>query len=78
MGLREQLIKRLTVADGAMGTLLYDQGFDLCFEELNLSDPEKVKVVHQSYLDAGATLIQTNTYAANAVKLKKIWLREVC
>ncbi|GAF19805.1 5,10-methylenetetrahydrofolate reductase [Bacillus sp. JCM 19046] len=76
MGLREQLINRLTVADGAMGTLLYDQGFDLCFEELNLSDPEKVKVVHQSYLDAGATLIQTNTYAANAVKLKKYGLEK--
>lgn len=74
MGLREQLVNRLTVADGAMGTLLYDQGFDLCFEELNLSDPEKVGAVHQSYLDAGATLIQTNTYAANAVKLAKYGL----
>ncbi|MBU8597745.1 bifunctional homocysteine S-methyltransferase/methylenetetrahydrofolate reductase [Shouchella clausii] len=76
MELRDKLKTSLIVGDGAMGTLLYEQGFDLCYEELNLSQPDAVYNVHRSYIEAGAKLLQTNTYAANAVKLKKYGLDE--
>ncbi|WP_054711772.1 bifunctional homocysteine S-methyltransferase/methylenetetrahydrofolate reductase [Bacillus sp. JCM 19041] len=76
MELRERLATQLITADGAMGTLLYEQGFDLCYEELNLSNPNAIASVHQAYIEAGATLIQTNTYAANAIKLERYGLQD--
>ncbi|NGZ74435.1 bifunctional homocysteine S-methyltransferase/methylenetetrahydrofolate reductase [Saccharibacillus alkalitolerans] len=71
MGLLDELRKRVIVADGAMGTLLYLNGIDRCFEELNLTRPEQVRQIHRAYLGAGAEVIQTNTYAANDHKLKR-------
>ncbi|MDO3411878.1 bifunctional homocysteine S-methyltransferase/methylenetetrahydrofolate reductase [Saccharibacillus sp. CPCC 101409] len=71
MGLLDELRRRVVVADGAMGTLLYLNGIDRCFEELNLTRPEQVRQIHQAYLTAGAEVIQTNTYAANDQKLKR-------
>lgn len=71
MGLLDELRTRVLVADGAMGTLLYLNGIDRCFEELNLTRPEQVRQIHQAYLGAGAEVIQTNTYAANDHKLKR-------
>ncbi|PJK16664.1 bifunctional homocysteine S-methyltransferase/methylenetetrahydrofolate reductase [Chryseomicrobium excrementi] len=72
----EQLRDRVLVADGAMGTLLYSYGVDHCNEELNFSHPEDVLRVHQQYIEAGAEVIQTNTYAANYVKLARYGLQE--
>ena len=72
----EQLQDRVLVADGAMGTLLYSYGVDHCNEELNLSHPEDVLRVHEQYIAAGAEVIQTNTYAANYVKLARYGLQE--
>ena len=59
------------LADGAMGTLLYERGvpFDQCFDQLNLSQPARVEAIHREYLSAGAELIETNTFGANAVRL---------
>jgi len=59
------------LCDGAMGTLLYERGvpFDRCFDALNLTDRERVLNVHLDYLRAGAEMIETNTFGANAVKL---------
>ncbi|HEY6868024.1 MAG TPA: bifunctional homocysteine S-methyltransferase/methylenetetrahydrofolate reductase [Candidatus Eisenbacteria bacterium] len=59
------------LADGAMGTRLYERGipFDQCFDELNLSQPALVEGIHREYLAAGAELIETNTFGANAVRL---------
>ncbi len=57
-----------------MGTLLYEQGIDQCFEEVNLSQPEMIYQAHQNYVLAGAELLQTNTYAANRLKLQKYGL----
>lgn len=56
------------VFDGAMGTMLYDMGvyFDRSFEELCLTRPELVELVHKKYIDAGAEVITTNTYGANS------------
>ncbi|MDM5297475.1 bifunctional homocysteine S-methyltransferase/methylenetetrahydrofolate reductase [Bacillus pumilus] len=76
MGLLQDLEKRILIADGAMGTLLYSYGIDRCFEELNLSKEEDVKRVHEAYVQAGADIIQTNTYGANYIKLSRYGLEE--
>ncbi|MFQ5943701.1 MAG: bifunctional homocysteine S-methyltransferase/methylenetetrahydrofolate reductase [Anaerolineales bacterium] len=59
------------LADGAMGTLLHTRGipFDACFDELNLSRPELILEIHREYLQAGARIIETNTFGANQHKL---------
>ncbi|MBI1280914.1 MAG: bifunctional homocysteine S-methyltransferase/methylenetetrahydrofolate reductase [Anaerolineaceae bacterium] len=61
------------LGDGAMGTLLHQYGVPIstCFDELNLTHPEQVERVHREYLDAGAELIETNTFGANRYKLGK-------
>lgn len=71
MNLLTELKSRVLIADGAMGTYLYGQGIDACFEELNVTNPEKIISVHEAYVRAGAEVIQTNTYAANVLKLEK-------
>jgi methionine synthase / methylenetetrahydrofolate reductase(NADPH) len=76
MSLLEKLEKQVLIADGAMGTLLYSFGTDSCFEELNLSHPEKIQEIHKAYIDAGADIIQTNTYAANYLKLQRYGLED--
>ena len=62
---------RPILADGAMGTMLNAQGigFDQCFDALNLSNPGLVAEVHRAYIEAGAQIIQTNTFGANRYKL---------
>lgn len=68
----QQLLKqRAVLADGAMGTMLYSAGiaFDTCFDHLNLTHPDLVGSVHRAYLHAGADIIETNSFGANAFKL---------
>jgi homocysteine S-methyltransferase len=62
---------RPLVGDGAMGTMLHARGvgFDQCFDELNLTQPALVADIHREYIDAGAQIIQTNTFGSNAYKL---------
>ncbi len=74
MGLLEKLQTQVLTADGAMGTLLYSYGIDYCYEELNVKKPEIIENIHQQYIDAGADIIQTNTYTANAIKLERYGL----
>ncbi|WP_066314136.1 bifunctional homocysteine S-methyltransferase/methylenetetrahydrofolate reductase [Bacillus sp. FJAT-29814] len=76
MGLLEKLHNQILIADGAMGTLLYSYGTDSCFEELNLSHPDQIQHIHQAYIAAGADIIQTNTYAANYLKLGRYGLED--
>lgn len=76
MNLLEKLSKEILIADGAMGTLLYSYGTDSCFEELNLSHPEQIQAIHQAYIEAGADVIQTNTYAANYLKLQRYGIED--
>jgi homocysteine S-methyltransferase len=66
-----RLRDRVLVGDGAMGTQLYSRGVSLevCFESLNLTRPELVAEVHRAYAAAGAQLLETNTFAANAPAL---------
>lgn len=70
------LKERILVGDGAMGSLLYSYGVDRCFEEHNLTHPEQVLHIHQAYIDAGADIIQTNTYGANYIKLARHGLED--
>ncbi|OCA85757.1 bifunctional homocysteine S-methyltransferase/methylenetetrahydrofolate reductase [Bacillus sp. FJAT-27225] len=72
----EKLQTQILIADGAMGTLLYSYGSDSCFEELNLSHPEQIQNIHKAYIAAGADVIQTNTYAANYLKLQRYGLED--
>lgn len=76
MAFLEKLKNQILIGDGAMGTLLYSFGKDSCFEELNLSHPEKIQEIHKAYIDAGADVIQTNTYAANYLKLQRYGLED--
>jgi methionine synthase I (cobalamin-dependent)/5,10-methylenetetrahydrofolate reductase len=68
----KKLQKSVLVCDGAMGTVLYSQGIFInrCFDELNLSDPDMVRKVHQAYVAARADILETNTFGANIFKLK--------
>jgi methionine synthase / methylenetetrahydrofolate reductase(NADPH) len=64
---------RPILSDGAMGTILNQRGerFDACFDALNLTNPGLVAEVHHAYIDAGAQIIQTNTFGANRYKLAR-------
>jgi homocysteine S-methyltransferase len=62
---------RVHVLDGAMGTMLYSRGVfvNVSYDELNLSQPGLVREVHEAYVQAGAEILETNTFGANPVKL---------
>jgi methionine synthase / methylenetetrahydrofolate reductase(NADPH) len=62
---------RVHVLDGAMGTMLYSRGVfvSACYDELSLSQPALVQEVHEAYVQAGAEILETNTFGANPVKL---------
>jgi len=64
---------RPLLADGAMGTVLYARGIliDRCYEELNLSDPGLILAVHEEYLQAGAEIIESNTFGGNRFRLAR-------
>jgi methionine synthase / methylenetetrahydrofolate reductase(NADPH) len=67
----------ILVADGAMGSQLNETATpQRCFEELNATQPEAVFRVHKEYIDAGAQIIETNTFGANRLKLTACGLQE--
>ena len=74
----EALSERVLVCDGAMGTLLYAKGVFLnrCFDELNLTQPGLVSQVHEAYVQAGADVLETNTFGANRIKLATFGLAD--
>ncbi len=69
----EALAKSVLVSDGAMGSLLYERGIFVTqnFEQLNVTRPDVVKKIHADYLDAGAQILQTNTFGANSFRLER-------
>jgi methionine synthase I (cobalamin-dependent)/5,10-methylenetetrahydrofolate reductase len=69
----EQLGACPLLCDGAMGTMIYSKGipFERCFDELNLSNPALIADIHRAYIDAGADVIETNTFGANRLKLSE-------
>src|ERR1044071_806968 len=78
MDLLDELQGRLVCGDGAMGTMLLDDGVPLerCLEELCLSEPERVSKVHDAYVAVGAEVIETNTFGANRVRLDRFGFGE--
>jgi methionine synthase / methylenetetrahydrofolate reductase(NADPH) len=59
------------LCDGAMGTMLYARGvfINRCYDELNLSQPQLVREIHAEYLQAGAEVVETNTFGGNRFRL---------
>jgi len=75
---RDQLSRRVLVADGAMGTMLYSRGvfINRCFDELNVSQPDLVRQIHQEYAKAGAEILETNTFGASRPRLSAFGVAE--
>ncbi|KZZ84602.1 methionine synthase [Bacillus sp. SJS] len=77
--IREQITKRILVLDGAMGTMIQDanltaddfggEAYDGCNEYLTLTRPEVISRIHETYLQAGADIIETNTFGGTAIVL---------
>src|SRR3981189_2916920 len=67
----ERLKQSPVLCDGAMGTLLYAKGIFInrSYDELNLSQPDLIRAIHHEYLQAGAEIIETNTFGANSFRL---------
>ena len=61
------------LCDGAMGTLLYSKGIFInrCYDELNLSQPDLIRSIHHEYLQAGAEIVETNTFGGNSFRLAR-------
>lgn len=78
MDLLDELQTKILCGDGAIGTLLLDAGIPLerCFEELCVTEPERIETIHQQYIAAGARVIETNTFGANAVRLARFGLED--
>ena len=76
MDLLDELQSRILCGDGAIGTLLLESGIPLerCFEELCVTEPDRIKAIHEQYIGAGARVIETNTFGANAVRLERFGL----
>jgi methionine synthase / methylenetetrahydrofolate reductase(NADPH) len=76
MDFTDELQSKIIPGDGAMGTMLMTSGVGLeqCFEELCVSDPDVVRGIHEQYIAAGARLIRTNSFGANAVRLARFGL----
>ena len=64
--------RRVLLFDGAIGTMLYAKGvyINQCYDSLNLHAAQLVREVHREYVEAGADVVETNTFGANRVKLK--------
>jgi homocysteine S-methyltransferase len=75
--LRDRLREGLIICDGAMGTVLDMYGHtDLPHEIENLKNPGVVERIHGEYIDAGAEIIETNTFSANRLRLSQFHLGE--
>ncbi len=66
------------IFDGAMGTMIYARGvfINTCYDELNLTQPALIRGIHAEYVEAGADVIETNTFGANAIKLGEYGIAE--
>jgi homocysteine S-methyltransferase len=74
----ERLRERPAAGDGANGTRLYELGCDISrgSESLNLTHPDLVRRVHAEYVEAGAELVETNTFAADSLHLEAFGLAD--
>src|SRR6476659_3606532 len=80
--LTNDLLTRLkqgpVLCDGAMVTLLYAKGvfINKCYDELNLTQPDLIRGIHQEYMNAGAEMIETNTFGGNSFRLGRYGLAD--
>ncbi|MGI8924280.1 MAG: bifunctional homocysteine S-methyltransferase/methylenetetrahydrofolate reductase [Fimbriimonadales bacterium] len=71
MGFIETLKARILILDGAMGTRLRELGYDGPLQDLaNLHAPDLVRQTHREYREAGADILETNTFSANSFRLR--------
>jgi len=66
------LKSKTLVSDGAMGTMMQENGLPAghCPEEWNISHPDVISSIHKSYYEAGADVVETNTFGGNLYRLK--------
>ena len=71
MGFLQRLNETPLLADGAMGTMIHAQGLDFeqCFEMLSLTHPQVLVQIHRMYAEAGADILETNTFGANRYRM---------
>ncbi len=74
----QALRERPLLADGAMGTLLYSRGVspEAPFEQLNITRQDVIQQVHIDYINAGAELIETNSFSGNRLRLLNFGLQD--
>lgn len=65
--IRKALSERILVLDGAMGTMLQRHGLSGNSEAFNISHPDIIESIHRAYIEAGADIIETNTFSANRI-----------
>jgi len=72
--LKDRLGKEVILFDGAMGTVLQQRGLKAgdVPEKLNIEKSKEIVEIHKSYLKAGAEILTTNTFGANALKMEEI------
>ncbi len=68
----ERISEHPLIFDGAMGTMIYSKGvfINTCYEHLCITSPKLIAGIHQEYADAGADVIETNSFGANRLKLQ--------
>ena len=68
----ERMADHPLIFDGAMGTMIYSKGvfINTCYEHLCVTNPKLIGGIHQDYADAGADVIETNSFGANRLKLQ--------
>ncbi len=78
--LRDRLRSGVLVCDGAMGTMLHATGnaLDQALPALNLTNPDLVRTIHESYVAAGVDIIQTNTFGGSRLRLSEYGWGERC
>jgi len=76
--LQRKLAESLVIFDGAIGTEIYRRNFfvNASFEQLSVTNPDVILDIHRQYLEAGAEVLTTNTYNANARRLGKFGLAD--
>lgn len=74
--LEEALRERVMVLDGAMGTMIQRQGLSGCNDAMVLTHPDEIEKIHRAYIQAGADIIETDTFNANAISLREYGLHD--
>ncbi|HVH96096.1 MAG TPA: methionine synthase [Bacillus sp. (in: firmicutes)] len=82
----ERMKEKILIMDGAMGTMLQNANLSAddfggeelegCNENLNITRPDVIEKIHQQYLEAGADMIETNTFGATRIVLDEYGLGE--